>query len=172
MDRYCIFRGTLLDAPRYRTLEHPEQHSVHCLVDEGDCVNSGFIVLSDPAPGLSLYTEGYALDAAGNQKLTKLARQVGRCSTCDGGGSIVKGFRAGMIGTVVNVKADPPVIQVDSAEAITADDDFCSVDPTAPTVSPSVTSEPSISAWPTPPPSSAVRMVASLGATLVLTFLL
>ena len=40
MDLFCINRGTLLDAPSVVTLQNPEKHSVHCLVDIDRCVNS------------------------------------------------------------------------------------------------------------------------------------
>ena len=40
MDHYCIDIGSLLDRPNIRTLEGPEQHSIHCLVDVGPCLNA------------------------------------------------------------------------------------------------------------------------------------
>ena len=44
MDHFCIQRGTLLDAPSIVTLEEPDQHSVHCLIDVPSCVNSPYEV--------------------------------------------------------------------------------------------------------------------------------
>ena len=51
MDIFCINRGTLLDNGAVRTLEGPQHHSVHCLVDPGICWQSGFEVLGAPPPG-------------------------------------------------------------------------------------------------------------------------
>ena len=44
MDRFCINRGTLLDASSVKTLLNPEKHSAHCLVDVGVCL--GFMCVS------------------------------------------------------------------------------------------------------------------------------
>ncbi|RHY35889.1 hypothetical protein DYB34_014171, partial [Aphanomyces astaci] len=33
MDNYCIDLGNLMDNPTVKTLEGPEVHSIHCLVD-------------------------------------------------------------------------------------------------------------------------------------------
>ena len=49
MDTFCIERGTLLDNPELKTLERPDAHSVHCLVDVPRCYESGFEVLVLPA---------------------------------------------------------------------------------------------------------------------------
>eukprot|EP00122_Pirum_gemmata_P015696 Pgem_evm1s14677 len=51
MDRYCIDRGTLFDNPSVNTLGNPGRHSVHCLVDVDECINTAFEILGDPGPG-------------------------------------------------------------------------------------------------------------------------
>ena len=43
-------RGTLLDNPSAETLENPERHTVHCLIDVGICNGSPFHILTDPRP--------------------------------------------------------------------------------------------------------------------------
>lgn len=108
-------------------LRFPEEHTVHCLVDVDICRASGFVVLIDPAEGEELlYTVGYALDGDGTNRLTQLAREIGaRCSTCLGTGSLVKGMRAGIVGTIVDANMDPPLIQVESAEYVSPDVSFC-----------------------------------------------
>ena len=45
MDLFCINRRTLLDVPSVVTLQNPEKHSVHCLVDVGWCIDSGYNIL-------------------------------------------------------------------------------------------------------------------------------
>ena len=66
MDTFCIERGTLLDNPELKTLERPDAHSVHCLVDVPRCYESGFEVLVLPAePAGGRLTAGTKLDLTG-----------------------------------------------------------------------------------------------------------
>jgi len=125
MDRLCINRGTLLDSPSTRTLLEPEQHSIHCLVDVGGCVKSGFIILSDPENSGEEYGLSFALDAAGNDQAVRLAREVGSCSTCTGPGLQRKGLRVGVTGVVVDRCTNPPTIAVDVMESVTPEQVFC-----------------------------------------------
>eukprot|EP00957_Ditylum_brightwellii_P188307 14335971-Ditylum_brightwellii.AAC.1 len=76
MDKFCIKRGTLLDKPSVKTLRNPKQHSLHSLVDDPRCVNSGYEVLLDPpSPGEGgLYRRAWTLDAAGAKEMIALAR--------------------------------------------------------------------------------------------------
>ena len=97
MDTFCIERGTLLDNPSLTTLEHPDKHTVHCLVDVPRCYESGFEVLALPSKSDTIYCRALKLDAAGNSAALKLARDTGAagggCSTCKGTkGSLKKGF--------------------------------------------------------------------------------
>ncbi|OEU12494.1 hypothetical protein FRACYDRAFT_191288, partial [Fragilariopsis cylindrus CCMP1102] len=76
MDLFCINRGTLLDNPSVRTLENPELHSVHCLIDVNQCVTSSFEILMDPSSGSidQLYNRGWRLDEESKQKSIELAQ--------------------------------------------------------------------------------------------------
>jgi len=95
MDNYCINLGTLLDNPSVKTLEGPDVHSVHCLVDVEQCFKSGFEVLADPEiTGESKYCRAYELDGKGNDMVITLARNIGSCSTCNSSGTLKQGFRA------------------------------------------------------------------------------
>ena len=102
MDEFCIELGYLLDNSRIATLEGPDEHSVHCLVDVPVCVDSHFEVLLDPNVPGDLYTRGYRIsEGPGKDMIVNLARSVGRCSTCSSDGSLREGFRAAVKGTVV-----------------------------------------------------------------------
>jgi len=108
MDKFCIERGTLLDNPSVKTLRNPERHSVHCLVDVGRCVNSGFEILFDPPPGQELYQRAWTLDEDGADAMLTLARATGRrgsCSTCNDelAISLRNGFRATIFGDVADM---------------------------------------------------------------------
>ena len=84
MDIFCIDRGTLMDSgDTITTLEQPDQHSVHCMVDIEVCRDSGFEVLLDPLSANDLYCRGYRLDATGNDLAIAFAREHGDCDTCD-----------------------------------------------------------------------------------------
>ena len=98
-----------MDRPSVKTLENPEEHSVHCLVDVGPCVGSAFHILEDNPPDLdTAYGPGWAVDD--NRLLVENAREVGKCGTCKGGGGLRDGYRAEVIGNVVSV--DPPLLEV------------------------------------------------------------
>lgn len=127
MDVYCIERTTLLDNPSIKTLEGPDQHTVHCLADVDFCYESGFEVLLDPEEGETTYTRGWRVDDAGRDLLLDLARETGRCSTCKSGGTLRKGFRAAMNATVLTLGSDetPPLIQVQTATPATPDVAVC-----------------------------------------------
>lgn len=119
MDRFCIELGMLLDAPSIRTLEEPNLHSLHCLVDVISCAESPYEVLLDPAPGSnSDYTRGFVLDEEGKALVITKAREVGVCDTCDGTGTWEKGFRAEIHGTIEALGQDgePPIISVQLAK--------------------------------------------------------
>jgi hypothetical protein len=123
MDTYCINRGTLLDNPSVKTLEHPEEHTVHCLVDVQQCTASGYQLLLDPPAGSTTYCAAYTLDAAGNAMIIEDARRKGVCSTCSGAGVLRKGYRAAVRGIVTGSGASPllAVTSVGDAEGGCAD---------------------------------------------------
>jgi hypothetical protein len=85
MDLFCIDRGTLLDNSRVTTLIGPEQHSVHCLVDVASCIRTPYELLLPPLDGERLWARGWRLDDATKERVLVLARDGGRCSTCDEG---------------------------------------------------------------------------------------
>ena len=108
MDIFCIELGVLLDSPNTKTLEEPENHSFHCLLDVGACRNSGFVVLGEKDPESSLHCLGLRLEetstvvAAG--RAAGSAERSGThftCKTCSGDASKpVAGYRATVKGTV------------------------------------------------------------------------
>lgn len=127
MDWYCIDRGNLLDAPQFETLESPEEHSVHCLIDVPPCYKSPFEVLAkntNASKAQKKYCRAFRLDTNGREKAMALGRATGSkdhgCSTCskETGGQ-AKGFRATIKGVVLpKLDGDdgPETIEVDSVE--------------------------------------------------------
>jgi len=114
MDRYCIDRGTLLDAPTLSTLNNPEKHTIHCLVDVTACSASNYEILAEPTgSNSSLHCRAFTLDSGGHSKAVSLARELGStshgCSTC-GRGMQRKGFRATVVGIVGT--GNPPTLHV------------------------------------------------------------
>ena len=122
MDRFCIDRGTLLDNPSIRTLEQPELHSYHCLLDVRACTRSGYEILVDPINPGDLYTHGVALDEDGTTRLIELARSrgdPGSCTTCSGEeGNERNGFRITAIGTLKDLGSSdaPPTITLNEVD--------------------------------------------------------
>ena len=116
MDLFCINRGTLLDAPNVVTLQNPEKHSVHCLVDVNVCVNSGYnILLPNPKFGQGSepkFVHALTLDKTGNDLVVKFAQENGVCSTCTGSGNITAGLRFTYIGKVIPQGDDVAMFQV------------------------------------------------------------
>jgi len=127
MDFFCINRGTLLDKSSVRTLEGPDQHSIHCLVDVRSCVNSPYEILLEPKEGEILYSRGWQLDEDSKQMAIELAQSVSTCTTCDPlnnrDNSHAQGFRAAMTATILNLNEDetiPPTIRVQDMVDTTA----------------------------------------------------
>lgn len=113
MDLLCIDLQVLLDNRSLRTLSNPDRHTIHCLVDVPGCELSGYEVLSEPRLANGDYTRAYRLDAAGNTLVLAEARRVGVCSTCDGTGSQVRGFRATLLGNEdPTYTGTPPLLNV------------------------------------------------------------
>lgn len=107
MDKYCINRGTLLDNGALKSLESPDQHSLHCLVDVSVCYESGYeLLVENPVAGGAKYCRAFQLEEEGNALVLSTARAAGNpalgCSTCDptAAGTQKKGFRATVIGTI------------------------------------------------------------------------
>jgi len=121
MDYFCIQNVNMIDNGRV-TLEEPDSHTVHCLVDVGICVRSAFEVLVDSPPGASTtYSRGYRLDDDSKADIISLARSVGSCSTCTNGydnSMLGSGFKAVMKVTVLDMnpnesESSPPLVRVD-----------------------------------------------------------
>ena len=100
MDRYCIDRGFLLDAPSLPTLSHPSQHSVHCLVDVASCSGSEFELLDLDADDDGVHCRAFTLSGPARELAIALARKRGSCSTCSSTGTQTHGFRALFVGTI------------------------------------------------------------------------
>lgn len=118
MDKFCINRGTLLDNPSVTTLEEPDKHSYHCLLDVPFCIESGYEILVDPAMGETTYARGVSLDVTGNQLVLDVGRAhgaSGTCTTCtEDKNSNSFGFRATAIGTLSSMgdSTSPPTLAV------------------------------------------------------------
>ena len=105
MDLFCINLGRLLDDRSVVTLQNPEKHSVHCLVDVSLCFKSGYnILLPNPKFGQGSepkFVHAFTLDKTGNDLVVKFAQENGECDTCTGSGKIRTGLRFTYIGKVI-----------------------------------------------------------------------
>ncbi len=173
MDSYCITLGTLLDNPTLRTLQYPDQHSVHCLIQVPSCVASGYNILTTPPTGQTDYVVAVQLDSAGNIKVQEMAALYGICSTCSGNGTIEIGFNATVVG-ILNNSTDPPTLKVTdflpASVACNASDTSSQMPQTTPNAAPSVSPsslapvKPSATMKPT---TSAATGVKSFAAAIV-----
>ena len=113
---FCINLGSLLDTGD-KTLKHPDRHSVHCLIDVGQCVNSGFQLLSqNPDADSGEHVQLAEFDDAGHDMAVDLAKAVGSCTDCDNGRNsnfLSRGLQMTVIGTLVERDGDVPLLQVD-----------------------------------------------------------
>ena len=133
MDRYCIGCGTLLDNPKLDSLDNPDKHTVHCLVDVGNCRESAFeLLVMNPKGTSPTYCRAYVLDAKGQDEAIKLARATGVCTTCDAGGTLKEGFRVTVWGKVSGSgdSSTPPTIEV--TKLVTPGVDACAAGETVP----------------------------------------
>jgi len=167
MDTFCIELGNLLDNGFIKTLEEPNKHSIHCLVDVGVCETSPYEVLMDPSPGL-LYTRWYRVSE--NTLLRDLARSVGTCSTCTGQGNQVQGFRAEVTGTVTQARNGevPPVIDVSEAKILSEGESPCggAILPMTPAPTPAPTPDPTPDPTPAPTPLPTPAPTTALPSTI------
>lgn len=119
MDFFCINRGRLLDRNDIVSLEEPNKHTLHCLLDVPSCTNdmSPYEVLVEPNEDGGLYTRGWRMTDASKQKMIKLGRSVGICTTCASDGELKEGFRAVFTATLLALNSDnalrPPEIEID-----------------------------------------------------------
>jgi hypothetical protein len=104
MDSFCIELGTLMDNPSVVTLEGPDQHSLHCLLDIEECVTSPFEVLLDPEDDGKTYQRGWRLGDA-TRALVVSAGQAARSN-------ISQGLRVMVNGNVTDIGSSgvPPTV--------------------------------------------------------------
>ena len=106
MDTLCLDRGRLLDNPSVVTLEQPNLHSLHCLVDVRACYESSFnMLVKNPSPSGTPYIVAYNLGHEATNAMLQRAREHGRkgpCSTClnQTVGAQERGFRATVTGDI------------------------------------------------------------------------
>jgi len=116
MDTFCIDRNTLLDDPTVFSLEQPELHSLHCLVDVASCFTSPFEMLAKE-PGSDAFSRGWRFDDAGRRAMVALGRKVGSrdlgCTECvpDGTDNVAatrqeRGFRAVVKARVAHLRLE------------------------------------------------------------------
>jgi len=111
MDKFCIERGKLFDNPFVESLSTrgPSSHSIHCLVDVGVCIRSGYEMLREPTSNGGKYEREIEFDDAGNAMVLAEARRVGSsCSTCTGEGNQRSGFFATAVGVISNSGGNNP----------------------------------------------------------------
>jgi len=114
MDIFCIDRGNLLDRPSIVSLsaQGPSEHTLHCLVDIGVCIRSGYEMLKEKSNGNG-FDRLLKFDDSGNTMVLEEARKAGSsrlgCSTCGTDGAQRKGFFATAIGVLEDSNgSDPP----------------------------------------------------------------
>ncbi|RHY97376.1 hypothetical protein DYB31_015420 [Aphanomyces astaci] len=154
MDNYCIDLGKLMDNPTVKTLEGPEVHSIHCLVDLKPCVDSLYTLLAPPENGSKLYTVKYQLGAAGSA----LAKNYAENARLLGG---KKGFTA----TVTGVDDGTPELKcVELSKTVEVDGKpltLSSVSPVPSTAAPDATTVATPTTTAQPTPSSVNHLVLS-----------
>merc|ERR1712032_610728 len=156
MDDYCLTTlGYLLDKPWLNTLENPEEHSVHCLVDVGVCRNSGFWMLG-PNDGDTPFKAEFQLDTSGNEQALTLARQEGLktsgCYTCTNTGTLEKGFQATIAGTLEGNVLTTIAVRSSSTSCASLLASLAPESPPSPQLPPSSPPEPTPSSPPQLPP--------------------
>lgn len=159
VDNFCIELGNFLDNPSVRTLEHPEEHSFHCLLDVESCRDGGYQVLGEKNENTGLHCLGYRLNntdavvAAGQS-----FGQNGYCTSCTGDSFAPEyGWLATVKGTIVNLGDGSSGISgspmLDNIELLSSD------------VVCNVTAVPPLCAETAPDPSSANSSTDSPGTT-------
>ena len=128
MDFFCINRGRLLDPSGVPTLgaDGPLRHTVHCLVDVQQCLESEFeILLPTPAADLAsgatqdAFIRAWRLAEITKEAVVTLARREGSqaagCTTCTATeGTLQAGFHVGMNVVVTDVgdAGTPPTVEL------------------------------------------------------------
>jgi hypothetical protein len=147
IDNFCIAQRFFIDLPNVDPLVNPEQHTFHCMVDPAQCHNSGWRVLGAPsAEEGAIYTVDYAFDQAGNDEVLALMKTTGYAATdacvgCSGtDATILDGFNLGILATVMDAAAVPPVLSVRQLTYTggTAESLYCATNPVVTTDAPAV----------------------------------
>ncbi|EQC38751.1 hypothetical protein SDRG_03715 [Saprolegnia diclina VS20] len=160
MDNFCITRGVMVDNPTTLTLQHPEVHSIHCLVDLTACTESGYSILSPPsAPGAN-YTVKYQLGTDG----TALAIKYGMAARNYG--------KTGFNATLTGIDDGTPELKcISIAKDVMVDGKLVTLSATDLAKASSMPMTMPMTTTPTPTKASGTdavhgRVVALLGATL------
>eukprot|EP00039_Didymoeca_costata_P026225 m.15335 g.15335 ORF g.15335 m.15335 type:complete len:197 (-) comp5361_c0_seq1:74-664(-) len=105
-DIFCLKRGTSLDKNLNMFL-YPENHTLHCLVEVGVCVESGYAIMKEPAQGESEYGVSYALDDSANAEVVTAGLNKIKASSAAQQGFIgkFKGYPSS------DMKGDYPILQ-------------------------------------------------------------
>ena len=81
MDNFCIDNTVMLDNPTIKSLEFPNKHTLHCLVEITRCVDSGYTLLKPPATTGGLYTIRYQLGKAGTEVVKAAGEKAAAASS-------------------------------------------------------------------------------------------
>ncbi len=127
MDSFCIYRGNLFDNPSVSTLgpKGPLLHTVHCLIDVPQCVQSPFEILYDLRNSSGIINNnndqkerafGRAWRVVNNGLLIAHAKEVGECDECTG--DQVRGLTATIFAEVLDLGNPfrPSLIKVKKVE--------------------------------------------------------
>lgn len=119
-----------MDNPSVVTLEGPERHSVHCLIDILSCFNTPYEILTDPTTPGGLFNRGWRLSDAAKSDVVALARSTGICSDCDNTGDIQFGFRIAFDATVevAATENSPPIVGAANIRVLGIGESVCGAD--------------------------------------------
>ena len=131
IDWFCLNQDFYIDAPDMSPYVDGDKHTFKCMIDPPQCPGSGYAIMGDPtSTSGGNYTADYSLTADGTQRLLTMALAVGSgCAECTGPAEKTMGFRVGMMATVTDASATPPVVTFETAEVVDAGTDFCASAP-------------------------------------------
>jgi hypothetical protein len=98
------------------------------ILDVPSCNASNFEILMEPSNGSKTYIRAFQFDDEhGKQDLMVVVRRVGVCDSCDPGGTVVKGFRAEIRGTVVTARDGdtPALVELQDVQPSNNKTDMC-----------------------------------------------
>ena len=107
MDYLCIDRGTLVDNPDVESLsvgqDGPIVHSVHCILDVPDCVESPFHIVPPAVSGDAYFDQGWRLDDASKEAVIAVAQAEGVCDLDECVGNVERGLYLTMTATIASL---------------------------------------------------------------------